>query len=149
MKEVLYILSPVMVGILFALGLGISGMTEPKNVIAFLDFLGAWKGDLMFVMGGAIATYMALYKLITQRVKRPLLEKEFSIPSNKKIDRRLIIGASLFGVGWGITGLCPGTGLVGLVTGNKMAVIFVLSMLLGMALGRSSFVSVAFKKVRR
>src|SRR6516162_4137690 len=90
-------------GIVFALGLGVSGMTRPVKVIGFLDFAGNWDASLAFVMIGAIAVYFAAYRLIRQRAA-PLLAERFSVPERKDIELNLIIGAAIFGAGWGLSG---------------------------------------------
>ena len=127
---------PVLCGTLFAIGLGVSGMTEPKNIIGFLDVFGDWQGELLFVMGGAIVVYAVLSRFILKKAK-PLFEASFLIPTRMDIDRRLIIGALLFGAGWGIAGLCPGPGIVSLMSWEMPAIVFMITMIVGMALGRS------------
>ncbi len=116
--------------LLFGLGLSVSGMTNPDKVIGFLDVTGAWDPSLMFVMLGAVAVHGATYRLITKR-SSPLLTASFQIPSNRKIDRRLILGAVLFGLGWGLGGFCPGPAIVSAVSGAPSVLAFALSMTLG------------------
>lgn len=118
-------------GALFAVGLGISGMTQPNIVKGFLDVFGEWKWDLVGVMAGAIAVHAVAYRLIRKR-PNPLLEINFQLPSRKDIDKRLVLGAVLFGLGWGWGGICPGPGLVSVVSGNVVFLYFVGAMLLGM-----------------
>ena len=118
-------------GIIFAIGLGISGMTNPKIVQGFLDVFGHWDYRLLGVMGGAISTHAFLYYLIKKRTK-PILTNSFTIPTNKKIDKKLILGAALFGLGWGYSGICPGPGIVSLISGKISMLYFFLSMLFGM-----------------
>lgn len=120
-----------LVGLLFAIGLGISGMTNPQKVLSFLDIFGSWDPSLMFVMIGAIGTHLVAFKLITKR-KAPMLDEKFHIPTNKKIGARLIIGSVLFGAGWGLAGFCPGPAIVSLATEQTSVAIFVLSMIAGM-----------------
>jgi uncharacterized membrane protein YedE/YeeE len=96
-----YVLGPFFGGVLFALGLGISGMTEASNIIGFLDILGHWKPALIFVLASALITYGILFRIIT-KLPKPLVDKTFHIPTLIKIDRRLVIGSLLFGVGWGL-----------------------------------------------
>lgn len=120
-------------GGLFAVGLGVSGMTKPAKVTGFLDLLGAWDASLAFVMVGAIAVYFVAHRLITRR-SRPLFDTRFHLPTRKDLDARLLIGAAIFGVGWGLGGYCPGPGLVAAATGALPAVVFVLSMAVGMKL---------------
>ena len=118
-------------GLLFALGLGISGMTQPAKVVGFLDITGDWKPELAFVMGGAIAVHLIAYRLVP-RMARPLFEPRFGIPTRRDVDLRLVGGAVLFGAGWGLGGFCPGPGLVSLVSGQWQALVFVAAMLVGM-----------------
>lgn len=118
-------------GVLFAIGLGVSGMTQPSKVTGFLDLFGAWDASLAFVMVGAIAVYAVLYRL-TLRRKAPLFDLRFHVPTRKDVDRRLVLGASLFGMGWGLGGYCPGPGLVSAAAGALPALVFVASMALGM-----------------
>jgi uncharacterized membrane protein YedE/YeeE len=117
--------------LIFGLGLGLSGMTLPSKVIGFLDITGAWDPSLAAVMVGAILVHSISFRLIAKR-KSPMLTAEFQIPSRRDIDWRLILGAVLFGAGWGLGGFCPGPALVGLATGQGPVVIFVASMLVGM-----------------
>lgn len=118
-------------GLLFGLGLGISGMTLPSKVMGFLDFTGNWDASLAFVMIGAIAVHSVLFRLILKR-SSPLFDGKFHLPSRTDIDPRLIAGAAIFGIGWGFGGFCPGPGLVSVVSGQSSAVIFVVTMLVGM-----------------
>ena len=119
--------------LLFSLGLGISGMTNPSNVIGFLDVFGVWKPALILVMGGAIAFHGGSYFLITKRTT-PLLTDSFLLPSKKHLDGRLIAGSSLFGIGWGISGYCPGPAIASLATLSTQVFIFVAAMIGGIAL---------------
>jgi uncharacterized membrane protein YedE/YeeE len=115
-------------GLLFALGLGLGGMTDPSKVLGFLDVTGAWNPALMFVMGGALAVHIPLRWLVDKR-RTP-------VPSDAgaKVDRRLLGGAAIFGLGWGLVGYCPGPAFTALATGSVAAVVVVASMLAGMAL---------------
>ena len=118
-------------GLLFALGLGIGGMTQPSKVIAFLDLTGAWDPSLAFVMGGAILVYMPIYRLMKSR-DRSVLDPRLHLPTRTDLDPRLLAGAALFGVGWGLAGFCPGPALVSLTTLAPPALIFGASMITGM-----------------
>jgi uncharacterized protein len=120
-------------GVVFALGLGISGMTRPLKVIGFLDFAGHWDPSLAFVMVGAITVYFVAYRLIRTR-PAPLLMGKFSIPQRTGIDSNLVLGAALFGVGWGLGGFCPGPALTSLASAAAPVVIFVTAMTAGMYL---------------
>jgi len=126
------ILSSFFVGILFAIGLGISGMTQPEKVMGFLDFTGNWDASLMFVMGGAVAFYFLFFKVL--RGSRPVLAERFQLPTKRTLDRRLIIGAGLFGVGWALAGFCPGPALTSIGSGASSALVFVAAMSGGMLL---------------
>lgn len=118
-------------GVLFSIGLGISGMTHPTKVIGFLDISGNWDASLAFVMIGAVSTYFLLHRLVLKR-NSPVFANSFSLPTNQKIDARLIFGSSVFGFGWGLIGFCPGPALTSLVTLNPQILIFLLSMSVGM-----------------
>jgi uncharacterized protein len=120
-------------GIVFALGLGISGMTRPVKVIGFLDFAGKWDASLAFVMIGAIAIYFTAYRLIRKR-SAPLLAEKFSVPERKDIDSNLILGAAIFGAGWGLGGFCPGPAITSLGSGAAPVAVFVMAMAAGIYL---------------
>ena len=121
-------------GILFSVGLGISGMTQPQKVIGFLDVLGEWDLSLAFVMCGAVLSYLVLQMWIQQKVPIPLFGGSFQTSTSKDLDRSLIIGALLFGSGWGIGGYCPGPVITSLGSGSFDAMMFVFSMGVGMLL---------------
>lgn len=120
------------IGLTFALGLGIGGMTSPARVLAFLDVGGAWDPSLAFVMLGAVFVYGTVFRIVIRR-DRPLLAPAFVLPTRREIDGRLIGGAVAFGVGWGIAGLCPGPALTALASGEPRAWAFVAAMIVGMA----------------
>lgn len=120
-------------GLVFAIGLGISGMTDANKVIGFLNLAGSWDPSLAFVMVGAIGVHYPLYRWVTKRPS-PLYESNFYIPSRKDIDARLVAGGALFGFGWGLGGFCPGPAVVSAVGLGKDAVTFTLAMLAGMVL---------------
>ncbi len=122
-------------GLLFSVGLVISGMTKPANVIGFLDFFGEWKPGLMFVMAGALGAYAALYPLVMKR-RAPLFDIKFDIPKTKKWDAKLIVGSAAFGIGWGMGGFCPGPALVALGSGAAAAAVFLASFATGVLLFR-------------
>jgi uncharacterized protein len=140
------ILNSFVVGFLFSLGLGISGMTQPQKILGFLDIFGNWDASLMFVMGGAVGLHLITYKLIRKRV-HPIFDDKWHIPTNKKITPQLIIGSLLFGVGWGLAGYCPGPAIVSLVTGQFEVILFVSSMLFGMLIFKLVEKNLPFKKV--
>lgn len=118
-------------GVLFGLGLGVSGMTLPSKVVGFLDLTGTWDPSLAFVMVGAIALHLVLYRLVRRRAS-PLFADMFHVPKRRDLDPRLVVGAVIFGVGWGLGGYCPGPGLVGLASGSASASVFVVAMIVGM-----------------
>ncbi len=122
----------LLAGLLFALGLGLSGMTQPDKVMNFLDFTGKWDASLMFVMVGAIGVNALAYHLIAKKRATPLLGDRWHLPTRTQLDRPLLFGAAIFGVGWGLGGFCPGPGLVSLASGTLPAVVFVGAMLVGM-----------------
>ena len=118
-------------GLLFALGLGLGGMTNPLKVQAFLDVLGKWDPSLMFVMGGGIVVGFWTFRAAKRRA-HPFLGGDFGWPRSTRIDVQLLAGAAIFGVGWGLTGYCPGPALVALGAGRIGPVVAVSSMVLGM-----------------
>jgi uncharacterized membrane protein YedE/YeeE len=120
-------------GLVFGLGLAVSGMMNPAKVIGFLDVAGDWDPTLAFVMVGALLVAVPAYRLIPKR-GRPVLEEDFSLPKKKDIDASLIWGSALFGVGWGLVGFCPGPAVAALGTGLAPVFAFVAAMLAGMAI---------------
>ena len=121
-------------GLLFAIGLAVSGMTDPAKVIAFLDVTGRrvpWDPSLALVMAGAIASYASAYWWSKRALRKPLLAPRFHEPSNRTIDGRLLLGAAVFGVGWGLAGYCPGPAFVSLATGSASALAFCAAMAAG------------------
>jgi uncharacterized membrane protein YedE/YeeE len=119
-------------GLLFGAGLAISGMADPQRVQAFLDLFGAWDPTLAFVMGGAMIP-MAIAWALQRRMAAPAAVSRFELPSTTGIDRKLAIGALIFGVGWGIGGLCPGPAIADLAIAPAPAAMFIAAMLAGMA----------------
>ena len=126
-------LSEYLIGVLFGLGLIISGMTNPAKILAFLDIAGVWDPSLIFVMGGAVLVGLIAFYLAKNRTQS-FLGSVMDIPTRRDIDRPLIIGSALFGVGWGLAGFCPGPALVSLGSGELKALVFVVAMLGGMLL---------------
>jgi uncharacterized protein len=129
-------LAALLAGLVFALGLGLGGMTDPSRVLAFLDVTGSWDASLAFVMGGALGTHALLRRLILRTRARPLLAPAFPADSRARVDARLLGGAALFGVGWGLVGYCPGPAFTALATGAPAPLLFVGAMLAGMLLFR-------------
>jgi uncharacterized membrane protein YedE/YeeE len=125
-------------GATFALGLGISGMTRPGKVLAFLDVRGAWDPSLAFVMLGAIATHALLLRPILAG-RAPLLAPRFALPTRRDVDSRLVGGEALFGIGWGLAGFCPGPAVTSLAGGRAEPLLFVAAMVAGMGLYRLVF----------
>jgi uncharacterized protein len=120
-------------GLVFGLGLAISGMMNPAKVIGFLDVAGDWDPTLAFVMGGALLVAIPAYRVILKQ-RHPVLSGSFSLPTAEKLDSTLIWGSSLFGVGWGLVGFCPGPAVAAIVTGLPAVLGFVAAMIAGMAL---------------
>jgi uncharacterized membrane protein YedE/YeeE len=121
-------------GVLFGVGLCISGMIHPRTVQAFLDVAGAWDPTLLFVLGGAVVTTFFGYRLILAR-NVPLYANQFHLAVNRSIDTRLIVGAAIFGIGWGLLGYCPGPAIVNLASLHEEPLLFVIAMLVGNRLG--------------
>ena len=125
------VLASLLAGLVFGLGLIVSGMANPAKVLGFLDVTGNWDPSLAFVMGGAIAVGVVAFAVAGRRTAS-LLGADMRLPSARHIDRRLVAGSALFGIGWGIAGFCPGPGLVSLGMGEAKALVFVAAMLAGM-----------------
>ena len=119
-------------GAVFAVGLGISGMTHPLKVLGFLDFFGDWDPSLAFVMGSGVIVSMVFFA-IARRRGAPLFAPSFSLPTATKVDAPLVIGAAIFGIGWGLGGFCPGPAVVSVVAGATPVIAFVLAMVAGMS----------------
>lgn len=124
------IVSALFIGALFGFGLALSEMVDPARVIGFLDVAGRWDATLLFVMGGALAVTVPAFPLILRRA-RPLLAAFFALPTKSKIDGSLVVGAMIFGVGWGIAGFCPGPALAALASGSPSVALFVVAMIAG------------------
>ncbi len=125
------VLTSLLAGLVFGLGLIVSGMANPDKVLGFLDLAGHWDPSLAFVMAGAIAVGAVAFFVARKRTLS-LLGAEMKLPVARQIDRRLVVGGTLFGIGWGIAGFCPGPGLVALGIGETKAMVFVAAMLVGM-----------------
>ena len=124
------LISSFALGILFAIGLAVSEMIDPARVIGFLDVTGHWDATLLFVMGGALAITLPLFPWILKR-KISLLGERLYLPMQTRIEGRLVIGAAIFGIGWGLAGLCPGPAIAGLASGSGGVLLFVLAMIAG------------------
>jgi uncharacterized membrane protein YedE/YeeE len=123
--------SAFVAGALFGTGLVVSGMSSPSKVLGFLDFFGNWDPSLMFVMVGAIGVHFWAYRLRAGR-SSPYFGSTFAVPSRHDLDVKLLVGAALFGIGWGLSGFCPGPSLVALPSGIAAVAIFVVTMVVGM-----------------
>lgn len=131
MTPVLRILTALVAGILFGLGLAISGLLNPAKVKAFLDVAGAWDPSLIFVLGAGVIVAFIGYR-IAFATSRPLFDVQRHLPAKTRIDRPLIVGSAIFGVGWGLSGFCPGPAIASLSLGLLPAVIFAVAMFVGM-----------------
>ncbi|MEO1703110.1 MAG: DUF6691 family protein [Pseudomonadota bacterium] len=133
MKHVLTLLT----GALFGLGIAISGMANPAKVVNFFDIAGTWDPSLIFVMGGALITTMIGYRLVFGARSMPLFEARYHLPTRRDIDPQLVGGSALFGVGWGISGFCPGGAIPALGLGHWEVPVFVASMAVGVMIART------------
>jgi len=125
------------IGLVFGLGIMISGMANPAKVINFFDVAGTWDPSLIFVMGGALVVTFIGYRLIFGKgPEKPIMDETFHVPQNRTIDTRLLGGSAVFGVGWGIAGFCPGGALPALGTGRHEVVVFVAALAAGITLTR-------------
>ncbi|MCE8041439.1 YeeE/YedE family protein [Halomonas daqingensis] len=123
-------------GLLFGLGLALAGMTDPARVLGFLDIFGAWDPTLMFVLGGAVVTTFIGYRLVFQR-ERPMLGETFQLPTRRDLDARLIGGAALFGIGWGLSGYCPGPAIASIAGLTAPLFAMLVAMVAGWFLARA------------
>lgn len=121
-------------GMVFGIGLALSGMTQPAKIVGFFDFFGSWDPSLAFVMLGALVVYTPVYRWGVRTWQRPIWAPAFSLPTRKDIDGRLVAGSAIFGVGWGLGGYCPGPAFTSVGAGSMEALTFGASMLLGVAL---------------
>jgi uncharacterized membrane protein YedE/YeeE len=121
----------LLTGFVFGLGLCLSRMTDPAVVQGFLDIAGAWDPTLLFVMAGGVAVAFVGYRYVLRR-KQPLWARKFSLPTASAIDASLLSGAAIFGIGWGLSGYCPGPAVVSLASGRRMVLLFVAAMVIGM-----------------
>lgn len=127
----MHILSALIVGLVFGIGLIVSGMTDPSKVLGFLDLAGNWDPSLAFVMGGAILVGLLAFRVAGRR-ERSLLGEAMRLPSATRIDRRLVLGSLAFGAGWGLAGYCPGPALASLASGSAKPLVFTAAMVAGM-----------------
>ncbi|WP_029004853.1 DUF6691 family protein [Azorhizobium doebereinerae] len=129
------ILAQLLAGLVFGLGLVISGMANPAKVLNFLDVAGTWDPSLAFVMAGAVAVTFIGFRLVLAR-PRPLFAAAFQVPTRRDLEPRLIVGPAIFGIGWGLSGLCPGPAFTALALAAPGALVFMPAMLAGMAAAR-------------
>ena len=129
----MYRITEFFVGLLFGLGLLLSGMSDPAKVLGFLDLFGTWDPSLAFVMGGAIAVGFFAFALARKRTTN-FLGGAMQLPKSTQIDKRLVLGGLTFGAGWGLAGFCPGPGIVSMASGEVKAAVFVAAMVVGMVL---------------
>ena len=127
------LLVSLLAGLVFGLGLIVSGMANPEKVLGFLDIAGLWDPSLAFVMAGAVIVSAVAFAVARRRTLS-LLGLKFRVPGNNRIDKRLVFGSLIFGIGWGIAGFCPGPGLVALGAGEPKGIVFAISMVAGMAI---------------
>lgn len=130
------LITTYVIGLIFGIGISISGMANPAKVLNFFDIAGSWDPSLMFVMGGALAVTFIGYRMVLVKAK-PIYEKTFSLPTRQDLDLPLIGGSAVFGVGWGIAGFCPGGALPALGTGRPEVFLFVGAMLAGIFAARA------------
>ena len=129
------VIAALVSGALFGIGLAMSGMTDARRILGFLDVFGDFDPALLFVLGGAVATTVVLFRFVLRRGS-PVLASTFHISNLRHIDRRLLGGAAVFGCGWGVAGYCPGPAMAGLGIGSLEALWFVPAMIAGMLLHR-------------
>jgi uncharacterized membrane protein YedE/YeeE len=141
MRRHFNLFSEYLIGVLFGFGLIISGMSNPQKVLNFLDITGNWDPSLIFVMGGAVIVGLGGFYLASRR-SEAFFGGVFNMPTQRDISRPLIIGGLIFGAGWGIAGFCPGPAIVALGAGHLKALVFVISMLLGMHISSRYFSAV-------
>ena len=129
------LLTALLVGLIFGLGISVSGMINPAKVLNFFDLAGSWDPSLGFVMAGALAVAIPGYRFILAR-PAPVFEDRFQLPDTRVIDRRLILGSATFGIGWGIAGFCPGGALPALGTGDPVVFLFLAALIGGLLIAR-------------
>ena len=130
------LLSAFAIGLIFGLGIAVSGMINPAKVLNFFDLAGTWDPSLAFVMGGALAVAIPGYRLVLGR-PAPAFQQHFLLPETQMIDRRLVLGSATFGAGWGIAGFCPGGALPAVGTGNPAVFLFVAALIGGLLIARA------------
>lgn len=134
MKSIIQLIAALLSGVIFGVGLIVSQMANPQKVLNFLDITGNWDPSLAFVMGAALVVFMSVYYLLIKRLNTPVLCDQFDVPANKTIDKPLVLGAVIFGAGWGIGGICPGPAVVNILGDTSKIAVFIAFMALGMFL---------------
>lgn len=134
------LLSSFCIGLLFSFGLIVSGMINPEKVLGFLDLFGTWDASLAFVMGGAVIVTSFGYRVLNKQTK-PIFALKFTRPTRTDIDSKLIAGPALFGIGWGLVGLCPGPAFAAVSSSPKTVIVFFIAMLVGMFIARTSWLN--------
>jgi uncharacterized membrane protein YedE/YeeE len=130
------LLTALLIGVIFGLGIAVSGMINPAKVLNFFDLAGTWDPSLAFVMAGALAVAIPGYRLVLGR-PAPAYEPRFQLPDTRVIDRRLVLGSATFGIGWGIAGFCPGGALPAIGTGDPTVLLFLAALIVGMFIARA------------
>ena len=131
------VVGPFIGGVVFAIGLAVSGMTQPAKIVGFFEFGALWDASLAFVMLGALLVYAPAYRWVTRKLSQPIWSARFFIPTRVDIDRNLITGAALFGIGWGLGGYCPGPAITSAGAGVRNALVFGATMLVAIAVTRA------------
>ncbi|MFW5740006.1 MAG: DUF6691 family protein [Myxococcota bacterium] len=126
------LIAPFVIGLVMAGGFAFAGVTKPETIVNFLDFFGNWDGSVMAVMGAAVTVTFILFRVILRARKQPMFEAKFGIPTRRDIDWRLMVGASAFGLGWGLIGFCPGPAIASLATGSTELYVWFVGLLAGM-----------------
>ena len=130
--------SALVIGMVFGAGIAISGMANPSKVLNFFDVFGTWDPSLLFVMVSALLTAMIGYRVVFGVFPKPVINEKFAVPTSTTIDKRLIFGSTIFGIGWGISGFCPGASVPALGIGESSALLFFASLVVGIFLARSA-----------
>ncbi len=128
--------SALVIGIIFGTGIAISGMANPTKVLNFFDPFGAWDASLLVVMAAALVTATIGYRIVFGAFPKPIITEKFAVPTNTTIDKRLILGSTIFGIGWGVSGFCPGASIPALGIGELSALVFFASMIAGVVIAR-------------
>ena len=129
--------SALLAGLVFGLGIVLSGMGNPAKVINFFDIAGTFDPSLIFVMAGGMLTAMAGYALVFRQMKQPLYDSKFNVPTSKQIDTALVAGSATFGIGWGISGFCPGGAIPVIGLGDSRILMFIVAMCFGLAFAKA------------